>query len=245
MTRRGKVSLAICILTGTVLLGSVLFLDWSSLWGKITAWYSLATDQGRIEELKNAWGPIGGPIVFIGLQIGQVVLAPIPGEASGFVGGYIFGVLPGFFYSTIGLAIGSVINFLLGRLLGRRYVEKWVPPITLQRVDALAKHQGTILFFGFFVFPGFPKDYLCIFLGLTSISAKIFLLMTAIGRMPGTLMLSLQGAQVFQKDYVTLFLLIGITVAFVVPVFLWRQRIYAWIDRSNKTQRKNGQPEVQ
>jgi uncharacterized membrane protein YdjX (TVP38/TMEM64 family) len=36
-----------------------------------------------------------GPIVFIGLQILQVVAAPIPGEATGIIGGYLFGTLWG------------------------------------------------------------------------------------------------------------------------------------------------------
>ena len=81
MTRRGKIGLAVGILTSVGLLLSVLFLDWSFPWEKLSSWYSLATDRERIEGLKNAWGPVGGPIAFIALQIGQVVLAPIPGEA--------------------------------------------------------------------------------------------------------------------------------------------------------------------
>jgi uncharacterized membrane protein YdjX (TVP38/TMEM64 family) len=89
------------------------------------------------------------------------------------------------------------------------------------------------LFFLFFLVPGFPKDYLCIFLGLTGISLKVFVLVAGIGRMPGTLMLSLQGAQVFQKDYVTLIILIVISIAFAIPAYYWRERIYAWIDRIN------------
>jgi len=91
-----------------------------------------------------ALGPFGAPLAFITVQILQVVLAPIPGEASGFVGGYLFGVLPGLVYSTVGLTIGSVINFTLGRLLGRRYVAAWMSAESLLRFDALAKRQGAI-----------------------------------------------------------------------------------------------------
>jgi uncharacterized membrane protein YdjX (TVP38/TMEM64 family) len=173
-------------------------------------------------------------MAFVGVQVLQVVFAPIPGEASGFLGGYLFGTLPGFVYSTIGLTAGSVINFTLGRVLGRRYVSKWVPADQLIRFDSLAKRQGAVLFFILFVLPGFPKDYLCIFLGLTGLSVNVFVLMTFIGRMPGTLMLSLQGAQVFQQDYATLALLVAITLAFVIPAWLLRERIYEWIARLNR-----------
>jgi uncharacterized membrane protein YdjX (TVP38/TMEM64 family) len=108
---------------------------------------------------------------------------------------------------------------------------------SLNRFDGLAKRQGAILFFIFFLFPGFPKDYLCIFLGLTGLSLKAFILMAGIGRIPGTLMLSLQGAQVFRQDYATLAVLIAISLAFAIPAYHWRERIYAWIDRSNQVRR--------
>ncbi|MBW1739861.1 MAG: TVP38/TMEM64 family protein [Deltaproteobacteria bacterium] len=230
MTRRAK---AVLVLSGTGFLGVVVCLICPPVWERVIGWYALVRDHGQVEAFLRAWGPVGAPIAFVGIQILQVVFAPIPGEASGFVGGYLFGTLPGFVYSTIGLTTGSAINFTIGRLLGRRYVAKWIPDNYLRRFDVLAKHQGAVLFFIFFVIPGFPKDYLCIFLGLTSLSAKVFILMAGIGRMPGTLMLSLQGAQVFQQDYTTLSLLVGITLAFALPAYFWRERIYQWIDRLN------------
>jgi uncharacterized membrane protein YdjX (TVP38/TMEM64 family) len=110
-------------------------------------------------------------------------------------------------------------------------VRKWVPAPYLRRFNSLAKRQGAIVFFLFFVVPGFPKDYLCFFLGLTNLSVRVFILMAAIGRLPGTLMLSLQGAQVFHKDYPTLILLMAISLAFLIPAYCWRERIYAWLDR--------------
>ena len=231
---RVRITAALLVLAGVGLVTLVAFLNWTSLWERLMTWYGLITDQERVEAFLRLGGPVGAPIAFVGAQVLQVIFAPIPGEASGFAGGYLFGTLPGFIYSTIGLTTGSVINFSLGRILGRRYVAKWIPDHYLHRFDALAKRQGAILFFAFFVLPGFPKDYLCIFLGLTSLSVKIFILMAGIGRMPGTLMLSMQGAQVFQKDHTTLILLIAITLVFVVPAYVWRERIYDWIERLNR-----------
>ena len=231
---RVRITAALLVLAGVGLVTLVAFLNWTSLWERLMTWYGLITDQERVEAFLRLGGPVGAPIAFVGAQVLQVIFAPIPGEASGFAGGYLFGTLPGFIYSTIGLTTGSVINFSLGRILGRRYVAKWIPDHYLHRFDALAKRQGAILFFAFFVLPGFPKDYLCIFLGLTSLSIKIFVLMAGIGRMPGTLMLSMQGAHVFQKDHTTLALLIAITLAFVVPAYIWRERIYELIERLNR-----------
>ncbi|MGD9022265.1 MAG: VTT domain-containing protein [Deltaproteobacteria bacterium] len=237
MSGRAKIALTLSAAAGIGCLVLVAWFTWPPLKERVATWYTVITDPARVEAFMMVWGPVGAPLAFIGVQIFQVVLAPIPGEASGFAGGYLFGAAPGLVYSTIGLTVGSVINFVLGRKLGRRYVAKWMSAESLNRFDGLAKRQGAILFFIFFLFPGFPKDYLCIFLGLTGLSLKAFILMAGIGRIPGTLMLSLQGAQVFRQDYATLAVLIAISLAFAIPAYHWRERIYAWIDRSNQIRR--------
>ena len=133
--------------------------------------------------------------MFIGIQIAQVIAAPIPGEATGFIGGYVFGTLTGFIYSTIGLTIGSLINFGIGRILGERFVRRLVPKERFQRMDRLINRQGVIALFIMFAIPGFPKDYLCLALGLSTLPVKLFALMTCVGRMPGTLMLEPPGGR--------------------------------------------------
>src|SRR5437870_4712356 len=58
------------------------------------------------------------PVLFIALQTLQVIMSPIPGEATGLLRGYLFGEWLGLCYSTIGLTIGSLASFGVGRLLG-------------------------------------------------------------------------------------------------------------------------------
>jgi len=82
----------------------------------ITKYYHLVTDKEKIENFINSYANgIGAPAIFIIVQVLQVLFAPVPGEASGFIGGYLFGTTRGFIYSSIGLTIGSWINFLIGR----------------------------------------------------------------------------------------------------------------------------------
>ena len=64
------------------------------------------------------------PLFFIGLQVLQVIVAPIPGQAAGFAGGYVFGWKWGIVYTMIGLTLGSFIVFVLSRRLGRGFVDK-------------------------------------------------------------------------------------------------------------------------
>jgi uncharacterized membrane protein YdjX (TVP38/TMEM64 family) len=163
-----------------------------AFWAEARRWYGLVTDREWMRAAVESCG-WAAPFVFIGIQIAQVVAAPIPGEATGFIGGYVFGTLTGFIYSTIGLTIGSLINFAIGRMLGERFVRRLVSEERFSRIDRLVNRQGIIALFIIFAIPGFPKDYLCLALGLSTLPVKLFTLMTGVGRMPGTLMLSLRG----------------------------------------------------
>lgn len=194
--------------------------------------------RARIESY-GAWAPA----VFIVFQIFQVLVSPIPGELVGAAGGYVFGWLPSLIYSTIGLSVGSWINFFAARLLGQSLVERLIPPKFLAKISYLMERQGVIASFIFFIIPGFPKDYFCFALGLSPISWRIFLVISSIGRIPGTLMLSLQGAAIYHENYWSFIVLGLISVGFIVPVWLWRERIYQMLYRLDKDRGPlNGDP---
>ena len=171
----------------------------------------------------------------MGFQILQVIFAPVPGEATGFIGGYLFGVIKGFIYSSAALAIGSWINFSIGRFLGERFVRKMIPSQKFEKFDAMLKRQGIIVILLLFVFPGFPKDYLCLFLGLSVLPFKVFILMAAVGRMPGTFMLSLQGAMLFEENYLVLAVAILVSVLVAYLGYRFREPLNAWIEKQNRT----------
>ncbi len=200
--------------------------------GLMTA-YRWLSDRDQIRRFVDAFGS-GAPFVFMGVQVLQVILAPVPGEATGFIGGYLFGFLKGFVYSSLALSVGSWINFSIGRFLGKRFVRKWIPPVRLDRFNHLLKRQGILVIFVLFIFPGFPKDYLCLFLGITALPMKTFLLVASIGRMPGTLILSLQGEFLFNRNYAVFTIVFGITAVAVLLTIRYRETIYAWLERLNR-----------
>ncbi len=220
----------VCILFALIVLffvGLGFRIPW---WEKIMGYYRLLSDREQIRQLISSFGSSAPPI-FMLIQILQVLLAPVPGEATGFIGGYLFGVLPGFIYSSIGLTVGSWLNFAIGRLLGERYVRKLIPADQFEKIDGKVKRQGVIVLFILFLFPGFPKDYLCLALGLSTLPIKIFLLLAGLGRMPGTFALSLQGAFLYEGNYVLLGILIGICLLVAIPCYAYRERIYLWVEK--------------
>jgi len=224
----------ISIILALIIFGLVGFWFRIPIWEKITDLYRLFSDRDQIKHLISSFGS-SGPPVFMLIQVLQVLVAPVPGEATGFIGGYLFGALPGFIYSSIGLTVGSWINFIIGRFLGERFVRKLIPAHQFQKIDGMLKRQGVIFLFILFLFPGFPKDYLCLALGLSTLPIKIFLLLTGIGRMPGTFALSLQGAFLYEKNYALFGVMIGACLILAFLCYTYRERIYLWIEKLDKT----------
>ena len=225
-TKKIKIYISLAL----ILLCFVGFWFRAPLWEKILDYYHLFSDRVQIRQFISSFGSSAPPI-FMLIQILQVLLAPVPGEATGFIGGYLFGVLPGFIYSSIGLTVGSWLNFVIGRLLGERYVRKLIPADRFEKIDGAVKRQGVIVLFILFLFPGFPKDYLCLALGLSTLPIKIFILLAGLGRMPGTFALSLQGAFLYEKNYFLLGVLIGVCLILALLCYAYRKRIYLWVEK--------------
>jgi uncharacterized membrane protein YdjX (TVP38/TMEM64 family) len=222
--------IGICILFVLIVLGFAGLWFRIPLWGKIVSYYRLFSDREQIRQFISSFGSSAPPI-FMLIQILQVLFAPVPGEATGFIGGYLFGVLPGFIYSSIGLTVGSWLNFMIGRFLGERYVRKLIPADKFKKIDGKVKRQGVILLFILFLFPGFPKDYLCLALGLSTLPVKIFVFLAGVGRMPGTFALSLQGAFLYEQNYVLLGILLGACLILALICYAYRERIYLWVEK--------------
>lgn len=181
------------------------------------------------------------PAFFISLQILQVAVAPIPGQATGFAGGYVFGWQHGTLYTMIGLTLGSLLVFVLARKLGRGFVEKLNGPEAMKDFEELflkernpsggiygkskqaVRSHGLLTFFIIMLLPGLPDDLVCFIGGLTRIPIWQLALATIAGRFPGMLVLSMVGDGFSKAQGNKVFLIfIGITLI-LTAVYLWKQ----------------------
>jgi len=157
------------------------------------------------------------------------VLAPIPGELTGILGGYLFGEWGGLLYSTIGLTVGSVAAFAVGRWLGTHYVQKLVSTDVWRKMGFIVEAEGAILCFIIFLVPGLPKDVTCYLFGLSPMPFWVFAVVSTLGRFPGTWVLSAQGARTASGDYLQVILLTAIVVAVALPLYYYRHRLVEWL----------------
>jgi len=145
---------------------------------------SLFLDRGALETFLEQHDS-GAPLLFMGLQAAQVVLAPIPGHLLGVVAGAAFGLLRGTLYTVIGVGTGSAIVLALSRVAGRPLVQHLAPGERLVSVDRWAARRGPLFFFLFFMLPFLPDDLACFAVGLSSLPLLPMLGLIVAARLPG------------------------------------------------------------
>lgn len=153
------------------------------------------------------------------------MIAPIPGEVTGLLGGYLYDNVLGIIYSTIGLTIGSYIAFAISRAYGRPLVDRFVNKSNMARFEYLLHHKGAFLVFLLFLIPGTPKDALCYVLGLGHLSTMEFIVISGTGRLFGTVLLTLGGDYIRHQQYYRFFILAGIAIVVVFFAMAYKDKI--------------------
>ena len=141
--RRNAILISLAAAGGLALL---IFLFRLQLFEGLRTVWAVVGDREETARFVAAFGK-GAPVVFMLFQVLQVIFAPVPGEATGFIGGYLFGTFQGVVYSSLALTVGSMINFFICRFLGQRYIRKLIPEKHLIRFDRLAGRKGVMLIF--------------------------------------------------------------------------------------------------
>jgi uncharacterized membrane protein YdjX (TVP38/TMEM64 family) len=153
---------------------------------------ALLTDAAALRAFIRGYG-VWAPIVLIGLQTAQVVLAPIPGQILAVAAGYLFGAWWGTLYNMIGITLGSAIAFWLSRRFGRAYVERIVHEDALETFDSVDDGYARLTLFVFFLLPGLPDDVICFAGGLTRLPLWQLVALAAVGRAPAFFLANVVG----------------------------------------------------
>jgi uncharacterized membrane protein YdjX (TVP38/TMEM64 family) len=174
-------------------------------------------------------------IVFIIIKIFSVLVAGlIPAEVSGVVGGYLYGPVIGTIYSTIGLSIGSWLAFLLSRRYGLPLVTKMVKPELMEKYDHFMKARGPLACFILFLIPGFPKAAFCYIVGLSKMNIWTFIGVSTVGRLFGTILLSVSGDSFRMMRIAVLLTILGLISAFYLLVYIYRHKLLEMTKKQNK-----------
>lgn len=135
----------------------------------------ILNDSNALKDLVMAY-PFWGPVIFIVVQIFQIVFPVIPGGLTTIAGFLIFGPIEGFIYNYIGIIIGSYLLFIIVKIYGRKFILLFVDEKTFYSYERKLETPGyEKLFILCMASPISPADIMVMITGLTNMSSKRFL----------------------------------------------------------------------
>lgn len=158
--------LAIVVLIAFIVISEVGHLnDYESDEEKINGLVKIISDTG-------AWGMV----VYVIIQILQVVILPLPAVVCYVPGSIIWGAPMATLLASIGVIIGSVIAYFIGRIWGKKAVIWIAGKETTEKYSAYFGKRGKGIFVIMQILPFFPDDILCMVAGLTSMNFVFFII---------------------------------------------------------------------
>lgn len=143
----------------------------------------LLTNRDALQQTVQQAGPLG-IVLFVFIQVVQVIIPIIPGGVSLAAGVVLFGPFYGFVWNYIGIVGGSTIAFLLARKIGRPLLHTFFKKDQIEKYDRWTTNNNrfTLLFAFAIFFPIAPDDFLCYLAGTTPMKLKTFLLIILLGK---------------------------------------------------------------
>lgn len=165
-------------------------------------------------------------LIFIAIQITQVIVFFIPGEIIQIAGGYIFGTFLGGILSLLGITIGSAIAYHFSRYLGREFINNTFSNDKFKILNKIIPNKNNkYLIFILYLIPGIPKDALAYICGVSRVSFSDFIILSTLGRIPCIFFSTYFGYKIEVGEISTLIVVtIVMTVLFLIG-FLKREKI--------------------
>ena len=164
----------------------------------------LSSEEGQaiILQKMQTFG-IFAPILFVLLQVAQVVIAVIPGGPVPIIGGLLFGEGIGLLLSMVGFFFGTVIVYYLVQKFGRPIVSLFVSEDKMQKYAYLATEKKLeVLVFALFLLPGLPKDALTYIVSFnTKIKPMRLFVLTTLARLPSAALSVFLGGSIWTGRY--------------------------------------------
>jgi uncharacterized membrane protein YdjX (TVP38/TMEM64 family) len=151
--------------------------------------FSLEGIRGTIDDLGMA-----APLVYV-LLYAVVTVLLLPGTPFTVAAGLLFGPVLGSVTALVGATLGATLSFLVGRLVGRSAVEQ-LAGRRVQAIDEFLSTRGFIAILLVRLIPLFPFNVVNLVCGVTALRLRDYVLGTAIGIIPGTVLLAALGGTI-------------------------------------------------
>lgn len=188
---------------------------------------SLDALNAFLERYKTA-----GIFVYLILQIIQILVPVIPGQALQLAAGYMYYFLLGLVLTLLGISLGTVISFTLARFLGHdAMVLIFGEERMREYVVKLNSKRSYLVIFLLYLMPGFPKDFICFAAGVSEIRLIPFLFLSLIGRIPALTLSLLIGKMARIGSYTGAIMVCVIAVVLFLLCIWKRKSVMEFSDR--------------
>lgn len=170
-------------------------------------------------------------LIYIAFQIIQIVISVIPGQVVQMAAGYLFGFWQALLYALGGAVLGTSLSFGLAKLLGRDFLHIFFGEEKMSYyIERLNSKQAYTIVFFLYLIPGLPKDMVSYAAGASEMRFKPFILLSAVGRLPGMIGCLLMGTLAETENFVGVGIIGGIALIACILCLVFRKKINAKLD---------------
>ncbi len=171
-------------------------------------------------------------LIYLGLQILQIVICILPGQAMQLAAGYLFHFWIGFILTMAGAFLGTILTYYLARILGHDAMHMIFGEEKINdSLNKINSRKGVAIVFLIYLIPGVPKDLCTYAAGLSEMKLKPFLLLSMVGRAPGMIGSLMIGQQVNTGGYASAAVIAGCICVMFILGLIFRRRVTDFLDR--------------
>lgn len=162
------------------------------------------------------------PLVYVLLKASTYVIAPLSGTTVKLASGALFGVWEGMLLSLLGDTLGGTLNYWIARIFGRAGIAKFAGKKALAQVDHAAQRvRGWRILLGARLLLSSVYDFISYAAGLARISFVQYLVVTAIGGIPISVLFAMLGNATVESDSVTRVMIVISTITLITTIIAY------------------------
>ncbi len=179
-----------------------------------------ALDPAAIREGLQDTGAIA-PVVFVGVVILAILVAPIPSIPLDIAAGLTFGWWWGSVLTLLGDIIGALIAFQFARYLGRRWLLRRLGPKPTVYIERLQSGLTPRMLLVTRLLPVFSFEWVSYAAGLTTMRSSTFVAVTTVGSAGPVMLLVAVGDLLVTHPGVAAVIFGGLAAVTVLPLAWW------------------------
>ncbi|HSN70276.1 MAG TPA: TVP38/TMEM64 family protein [Steroidobacteraceae bacterium] len=193
-----------------------------------------AEDREQLSQWIKSYGA-WGPVVILGLMLGQTIVPVLPSLVPMIVAVVIYGAWWGGLLAWGGLLIAAILGYAIGRLLGPVTVDRLVGHRTREKIDSAVDRYGLWTIVAARISPVLSTDAVSLTAGLVCMRFVRFLLATAVGILPLVIAVAWLGED-FDRLGSGLIWISVVSVGALIAYVIWDRKAHPSSDESERGQ---------